>query len=139
MAMLILASGVVYIHAQEQKNEVANQNSKYKAGTIELGKLLEMHPDTQDIYQKYQEKLTQIKENNSEDTETQIEQLNQEYISLVKNSIQNDLDQFVKEFGLDVLLVNNKIISGNQNISPEELTNVQDVSSYFMSYLNKVK
>lgn len=139
LIVLILGSGAVF--AQDVDSDMGNapgadtEKAPVTAGRLALENVLQLHPETQDLYQKYTEDLAAIQESGAEDMDSQITELNQKYIASVTDKIQADLDQFTENQKLDVLLINDTIVSGNQEIDPAQLADVPELSSEFENYL----
>lgn len=144
MTMVLMFVGTGYIHAEEGTTEenVSSMEVEYKVGMVKIESILELYPDTQDLYVMYQEELAQLEtdvsaEENGEEEVAGLEELNQKYIVLLTDKIQDDLDQFTYNLGLDVLLIDNTIVSGDKDLNPEDFSEIIDVTQYLGTYLEE--
>jgi len=139
--MVLIAFGANNIFAEEESTSTNQQDTEFKAGMVKLESILELHPDTQDLYTEYQNELSQLNTTTSDegdDKETTVKKLKQKYISLLRNKIQGDLDQFTNSLDLDVLLIDNTIVNGNPDINPDNLSNITDLTQYLETYLSEL-
>lgn len=140
MTLVLMTVGVNCIHASETNNgESSNlQENEYKVGIVTLESILSLHPELESLYQDYQEELEELENNASDENKAEdIQELKEKYIAQLSTKIQGELDQFTKKLGLDSLLIDNTIVSGNTDLNPEDLANIKDVTQYLETYLAK--
>lgn len=142
MAVLLLATGAVYAQGsdgamdQENGTEMMEEQGEYKAGLLYLEDLLNADPKLKDLAEEYQTKLDEIKASNSEDQEAQIKDLKTEYTALSLNQTEADFTAFAEEFGLEILVVNETAVYNPKELDPQNITEFENMNSYFKSYLN---
>ncbi|MTI61389.1 MAG: hypothetical protein FH762_15665 [Firmicutes bacterium] len=138
MALVLMAIGANCIQAAEINNEESTnlQENEYKVGMVKLESILSLHPELEDLYIEYQEELAELTAENDSEIEA-VEELKQKYIIQLIDRIQDDLEQFTSNLGLDSLVIDNTIVSGNLDLNLEELPNIQDVTGYLEEYLTK--
>lgn len=138
MALVLMAVGANCIQAAEINNEESTnlQENEYKVGMVTLESILSLHPELEELYIDYQEELAELTAENDSEIE-EVEELKQKYIIQLIDKIQDDLEQFTSNLGLDSLVIDNTIVSGNLDLNLEELPNIQDVTGYLEEYLTK--
>ncbi|QTL97069.1 hypothetical protein GM661_03285 [Iocasia frigidifontis] len=138
MALVLIAVGANCIQAAEINNEESTnlQENEYKVGMVTLESILSLHPELEELYIDYQEELAELTAENDSEIE-EVEELKQKYIIQLIDKIQDDLEQFTSNLGLDSLVIDNTIVSGNLDLNLEELPNIQDVTGYLEEYLTK--
>lgn len=141
MAALLLTSGVIY--AQEAEENMGEQNGtemmeevQYRAGILDLETLLEMDPALKELAEEYQTKLAEITETDSETQEAEIQDLKTEYTALSINQTKIDFADFAEEYGLDILVINETAVYNPKELAPENITEFQNMRTYFKSYLD---
>lgn len=124
---------------KSSETEVGSQNnfdlnSKPAAGMINLEELMAVHPKTRKLHNEYiaeKEKL-QAEENSAEN----IENLKDNYSTLVVEKTKSDLIKFAKKEDLNLLLVNDKVVFGSKT-EYQDLTEVNNQTDSFKKFLNK--
>ncbi|WP_164522127.1 hypothetical protein [Halocella sp. SP3-1] len=138
MALVLMAVGANCIQAAEINNEESTnlQENEYKVGMVTLESILSLHPELEELYIEYQEELVELTAENDSEIED-VEELKQKYIIQLIDKIQDDLEQFTSNLGLDSLVIDNTIVSGNLDLNLDELPNIQDVTGYLEEYLTE--
>lgn len=138
MALVLMAVGANCIQAAEINNEESTnlQENEYKVGMVTLESILSLHPELEELYIEYQEELVELTGENDSEIED-VEELKQKYIIQLIDKIQDDLEQFTSNLGLDSLVIDNTIVSGNLDLNLDELPNIQDVTGYLEEYLTE--
>jgi len=123
-----------YNESEVNSQNNSNLNSKPAAGMINLEELMAVHPKTRKLHNEYiteKEKL-QAEENSAEN----IENLKDNYTTLVIEKTKSDLIKFAEKEDLNLLLVNDKAVFGSKT-EYQDLTEVNNQTDSFKKFLNK--
>jgi len=116
------------------QNDINNTADK-TARIIEFEELFKIHPQTESLYQEYQAKKKKIKEGSS--SEKDIKELKESYLPLVIENTKKDLKKFTEANNIDTLIVNKKIVIGDDEYYPDKLTDIDNKTEEFKNFLNK--
>jgi len=116
------------------QNEINNTADK-TAKIIEFEELFKIHPETESLYQEYLAKKKKIKE--GDNPEKDIEELKESYLPLVIENTKEDLKEFTEAENIDTLIVNQKIVIGDDEYYPDKLTDIDNETEEFKAFLNK--
>lgn len=121
------------LEPESDNEDSAADSADRNAGMIEFEELIAAHPETEEINEEYQAEKEQLKE--GENKEENLEKLNETYTSLLIEKTRTDLIDFAEAEELDLLVVNDQIVLGEE-AEEEELPELKDQSQEFKDFLN---
>ncbi len=116
---------------QDALNDPADKTAKI----IGFEELFQFHPETKSLYKEYQAKKEKIKKSDS--PEKDMAALKKSYLPLVVENTKDDLKEFAEAKEIDTLIINEKIVIGEDKYYPDKLTDIENMTAEFKSYLNK--
>lgn len=114
---------------------VLDSTADQTARIIEFEELFKTHPETESLYQEYKAKKEKVKA--GENPEKDMEDLKESYLPLVVQNTKEDLKEFADAKDIDTLIINEKIVIGDDEYYPDKLTDIEDKTDEFKNFLNK--
>lgn len=116
---------------QDLISDTADQTAKI----IGFEELFKIHPETESLYQEYQAKKKKIKK--GDNPEKDMAALKESYLPLVVDNTKEDLKKFAAAKEIDTLIINEKIVIGEDEYYPDKLTDIENMTAEFKNFLNK--